>query len=1460
MLLIYLHKFDLHVFDRKLIEALEKSLKGTSGASLCRNIYQGHLTYLTRCLQCSYKSERGEAFYDLNVQIIDCDNLTKSLRAYCASEVLEGGSAYFCEVCNSKQTAHRCSVINTVPQVLTISLNRFKISKETNWTRQKVTSTSSFPLVLDLNAYVGSSSNVSSPIGFNVDAENSILNDLKSKAIWIESVAIDAIKLASEIIAKYGVNIDFNDLDDDMKSHIDAVILGPFEKHIQKSKTKLYQLSTVIMHRGTAYSGHYFAYIRDHLNEGQWMMPSSAYENSSYINKVQNNSGSSVLKPQYVLVEDGKYYVAESSALAYVIENLEEGAATGDVETNGRPSVSKDKILKDLKAAKGEPWTKIYKPSSGTVSEFFSTHSNLFDFDGLTAYLKPEAIGNLRVISDDKYAKLIKLMEEPKSNDSSMETKDAEMLFNIFHMPTAVASVPSATATPTNAVEKEVDSLEASDEMIARELQATENTKRPVGRPRRVIRPEQKDDDEWQVTTSQRKRNKSNKSVSVKTTVPIPSAISTASNRKSPSSEEELANLNLNDSKLSLSSDVIEEIFNQSEQTQDDPVELQETVKARELAEDILGFYFGRFFEFNDSIVKPMLCKDITQAFQGRDSAYLLVYHAIDEQLPRLYHPTKSSSDSSMTSKSSSKDLIPPPEYYLRSADKFNEDLKLQRTLYETKSKEVKVTIKCPRHICYEYPLVYTSNIETTIDKVGNNHVRSILDGLQGIGCPDGILHGIDLIVDETTTISDICKLLVEQYGDYAYILGLTNVNPNQSDGGNVKKTALKDSKATSNKKINAPITRNGNNKAKASSSPFIDPSSLSVSVLRKYTNDSIEEHAYQLLPPLSDKTTIGDLRNDTNKSGKYLLLWDGKSLPNCDYSDGISDFIPAQSVGGSLVSITTSILCEMSLDTIDNKGPRVLTLDGKKRVIVEKIYEKVSLFPHNMALEEVCQRICNFASINSSRAVIHALIHDANSNTTGKKGRKSGGTPMIVDLTKSEAISSIHTNPDDYQLVILWNKSFVYKPSANKSTVNADNVSVSLSGRPIRQSTAMTPTYRLNDIQGIVEVFIEDIEAKGMQSQYLASLETKQRIDMINIQIILDSSLPKKFHEENRMEISETTSIVDSEATDVSSMDKKQARISTNSIAMTFHCERLCTIKAIKDYCLNEWFGNDSLLDNEYIQQVIPFIHDNPSILSHFVLTESASAISVFDDESVIKDFDFSSHMKFHLLYIKQSEGLTSCRAIRKPLNYDIINNVTVYLISGNDVNASKPNPSQLGEQIGMPLYKIDIDAKEFVIDLKDRLVTALLPHEVSPGWTIPLRLLDIRDIRSHNRYTTKILDDREMVMLSPPPKAYRFRLTNWSGEAADLVDEIDSITNELLTCEELVKAAHQASDGSGSYILHLEEGDVPLRGRMSLQVSDPIDKSLALVSSLATYSASFNRFIYGLVHLWIIRFMMSL
>jgi uncharacterized UBP type Zn finger protein len=108
---------DAHELNRLLIDALEKSLKRTSGETLCRRLYEGSCANQIKCMSCQGVSERSEVFYDINLQVIDCPDLCASLRRHCAGEVLAGDSAYQCDTCRGRREALRTTVLRTLPQV-----------------------------------------------------------------------------------------------------------------------------------------------------------------------------------------------------------------------------------------------------------------------------------------------------------------------------------------------------------------------------------------------------------------------------------------------------------------------------------------------------------------------------------------------------------------------------------------------------------------------------------------------------------------------------------------------------------------------------------------------------------------------------------------------------------------------------------------------------------------------------------------------------------------------------------------------------------------------------------------------------------------------------------------------------------------------------------------------------------------------------------------------------------------------------------------------------------------------------------------------------------------------------------------------------------------------------------------------------------------------------------------------
>ncbi|KAJ1407377.1 hypothetical protein B484DRAFT_313946, partial [Ochromonadaceae sp. CCMP2298] len=117
---------DAHELNRLLLDALERSLVRTPSADLCRDLYEGALANQIRCLGCLGVSERAEPFYDINLQIVGCEDMASSLRQHCAAELLANESMYQCDVCKGKRRALRNSVLQRLPPVLTFSCSRFK--------------------------------------------------------------------------------------------------------------------------------------------------------------------------------------------------------------------------------------------------------------------------------------------------------------------------------------------------------------------------------------------------------------------------------------------------------------------------------------------------------------------------------------------------------------------------------------------------------------------------------------------------------------------------------------------------------------------------------------------------------------------------------------------------------------------------------------------------------------------------------------------------------------------------------------------------------------------------------------------------------------------------------------------------------------------------------------------------------------------------------------------------------------------------------------------------------------------------------------------------------------------------------------------------------------------------------------------------------------------------------------
>lgn len=219
---------DIHELNRLLIDVLERSLARSRGKNLVPALYKGLVVNKVKCLDCGHVSERDESFYDVVLQVKGSRNLTSALLQYTRPEELRGQDRYFCDKCRGKRDAVRCQMIRHLPPILSFSLNRFEFDMST-YERVKVTDRFEYPLAIDLEPF---------------------LEDRPWQGVPAGTSPLELAQLAD----------------------VKQITIGE-EDDRELSGKMVYDLFAVLIHRGTAYSGHYHVFVKDCLDTGDWVPP-----------------------------------------------------------------------------------------------------------------------------------------------------------------------------------------------------------------------------------------------------------------------------------------------------------------------------------------------------------------------------------------------------------------------------------------------------------------------------------------------------------------------------------------------------------------------------------------------------------------------------------------------------------------------------------------------------------------------------------------------------------------------------------------------------------------------------------------------------------------------------------------------------------------------------------------------------------------------------------------------------------------------------------------------------------------------------------------------------------------------------------------------------------------------------------------------------------------------------------
>ena len=199
------------------------------------------------------------------------------------------------------------------------------------------------------------------------------------------------------------------------------------------------------------------------------------------------------------------------------------------------------------------------------------------------------------------------------------------------------------------------------------------------------------------------------------------------------------------------------------------------------LTQLLLNEFHGKFYCFNDSEVRPIFLTDLCNAFEGKSSAYLLIYRKLDmgdlnvfasSNLIDLEHPHPVTQDKKyslllklrsyvrnlqMSNQSGTRNddhlmeqeqeisemgrLIDPPAYWKSKIDLLNTSFQSRRQEFEMMMKSLTLRVYLPEHFISDWPCL--------------NYKNS--DG-GGLRMPPVWYHGIEIECDMSKTITEICQ------------------------------------------------------------------------------------------------------------------------------------------------------------------------------------------------------------------------------------------------------------------------------------------------------------------------------------------------------------------------------------------------------------------------------------------------------------------------------------------------------------------------------------------------------------------------------------------------------------------------------------------------------------------------------------------------------------------------------
>ena len=133
-------------------DRLETLLKPSKQRYLLQDIFGGELCHVIICQDCKHRSERPEDCLSLSLDVKGKTNIAESLKLYIQGESLDGDNQYYCEKCQAKRDSLKMCCVSSLPNTLILHLKRFEFDLEL-MRKIKVNDRFEYPLELNMKPF-----------------------------------------------------------------------------------------------------------------------------------------------------------------------------------------------------------------------------------------------------------------------------------------------------------------------------------------------------------------------------------------------------------------------------------------------------------------------------------------------------------------------------------------------------------------------------------------------------------------------------------------------------------------------------------------------------------------------------------------------------------------------------------------------------------------------------------------------------------------------------------------------------------------------------------------------------------------------------------------------------------------------------------------------------------------------------------------------------------------------------------------------------------------------------------------------------------------------------------------------------------------------------------------------------------------------------------------------------------